>query len=1085
MSDPSRSSSPAIDRPSALFVLDPHGRITQWTAQAESIFDWNCQEVQGRLMASLLLPDRMRDLFTSQLEELNESPSDDTPPPTRHREIVGVRKNGEEILLDLSLTRLQLNGCASIVGEAKPLSVQRNLEPYVRRSSVESQLLTQATAFSSAEDSLDNSLQKCLDTLCSTTGWPLGFALLPDRSDRFLCSCNVWHLVPDERMEGLDPENFQIKVAQDEGFIGQIWQTGEPAWTSDLGSTTLQLPLEITERNFRSGFGFPVIADDEVIAVLLFFSWEIMDPNPEMLIVINNFRHQLGRMIERKHWIEERARLAAIVDSSYDAIIGTDLHGRVISWNQGAEQVYGYAADEILGQSIQLILPEGIGANEAPMNKVVTSGKQLTQFESRRRRKDGSIIDVAMTVSPIRDSRGRIVGASTIERNITLSKQREKELRKAKKEAEKANQAKTEFLANISHELRTPMNAILGMLNLSLGEKLPETIRDYLSTAHESAQTLLYLLNDLLDFSRMSAGHLELENEPFRLRETVDTAIKTISLRASEKGLELACHIGKHVPNTLRGDAMRLRQIIINLAGNAIKFTDQGEVLVDVNVQSHRGSQVALQVSVRDTGIGIPPEDQEKIFAPFTQVDASTTRNETGSGLGLSIVRELVAKMGGSIGLESEVGRGSLFYFTVPFEVLPDTSIPPENTELADLPVLVVDDNRTNQVILEETLSNWSMQPDVVGSAKAALKRVQEADKAGRPYSMMIVDALMPEMDGFMLVEELNQRLKDAARPTMILMLSSADRQTFKQRCENLQVAAYLEKPVSQSELMDTLMTVLRGPMLDRESFEQVQPIPQGLNILIAEDTPANQKVIRAILEKRGHHVQIANNGREAVDYVKQAEFDVVLMDVQMPTMDGLQATQMIRQLSDPARAEIPIVAMTAHARREDRRKCLASGMDAYIAKPIDAGKLIQLIESAKHRSTDSSGRHASETWEEIPMIASTKQINIDSAKARMGGNEELVIDLARFFLEDAPKLARDMEQGIANGQAESVERAAHSLKGLAANFDAETLATQCLAVEEHGRNDDLKKAKTPCRDLQKTVRAVCDELKAYIASKE
>ncbi|MCA9070934.1 MAG: response regulator, partial [Planctomycetaceae bacterium] len=523
-----------------------------------------------------------------------------------------------------------------------------------------------------------------------------------------------------------------------------------------------------------------------------------------------------------------------------------------------------------------------------------------------------------------------------------------------------------------------------------------------------------------------------------------------------------------------------LRQILINLAGNALKFTDQGEVLVDVSVQAHRGSQVTLQFSVRDTGIGIPAEAQERIFAPFTQVDASTTRNESGSGLGLAIVRELVAKMEGSIGLESKTGQGSLFYVSIPFEVLPETSLPQQNSELADLAVLIVDDNRTNQVILEETLTNWSMRPDVVGSAKAALKRIQEADQAGRPYSIVIVDALMPEMDGFMLVEELNQRKKNLVQTTTVLMLSSADRQTFKQRCENLPVSAYLEKPVSESELMDTLMTALHGSMLDRKSYEQVQPISQGLKILIAEDTPANQKVIRAILEKRGHSVQIANNGREAVDYVKQSEFDVVLMDVQMPTMDGLQATQMIRQLADSEQAEIPIVAMTAHARREDRRKCLASGMDAYIAKPIDAGKLIQLIESAQHRSGE---RPSTETWEDVPMVATTKQINTDSAKARMGGNEELVIDLARFFLDDAPKLSRDIEQGIADGQAEAVERAAHSLKGLAANFDAETLATQCLALEEHGRNDDLKKAKGRLRDLHKTVQAVCEELKTYIAT--
>jgi PAS domain S-box-containing protein len=827
-------------------------------------------------------------------------------------------------------------------------------------------------------------------------------------------------------------------------------------------------------------FGFPVIADEEIIAILVFCAWEEIVPHPDLLMVIDNLRHQLGRMVERKRWIEERARLAAIVDSSYDAIIGKDLDGRIITWNHGAEQVYGYQPHEVLGKSIRMLLPLGMEEEESSVTDVVATGHRLKMFETKRRCKDGTIIDVALAVSPIRDSRGRIVGSSSIERDVTLRKKKDKELLQAKREAEQANRAKSEFLANISHELRTPMNAILGMLHLSLGEDLSEPQRDYLKTAHESAQTLLYLLNDLLDFSRMAAGHMELEHEPFRLRETLDMAIKSLSLKASEKGLELACHIGKNVPNALSGDAVRLRQIIVNLAGNGIKFTDQGEVVVNVNVQSQSGNQVALRFSVRDTGIGIPKQHQEKIFAPFTQVDASTTRNETGSGLGLAIVRELVGKMGGTIGLESEPGRGSHFYFTVPFEVLPEVRTAPDGQELFGLPVLVVDDNRTNQVILEETLANWSMRPTVVGSAKAALKAIQDAEGQGASFPLIIVDALMPEMDGFMLVEKIHESHPDSASPMTVLMLSSADRQTFKQRCENLKVQAYLEKPISQSVLMDTLMTVLKGPLLDRKSFEQVKPLPVGLSILVAEDTPANQKVIRAILEKRGHRVQIANNGREAVDQVKQGRYDVVLMDVQMPTMDGLQATHTIRNLSNPAKAEIPIVAMTAHARREDRRKCLSAGMDAYIAKPIDAGKLIHLVETAEHRE---EAYRASETWESDFMPLSTAVINVESAKARMGGNEPLVVDLAKFFLEDVPKLVKDLERALQESRAEEVERAAHSVKGLAANFDAETLATLASSLEAHGRNGDIDQARRQFAELRDAAKTVCREIEEYLDS--
>ncbi len=315
-----------------------------------------------------------------------------------------------------------------------------------------------------------------------------------------------------------------------------------------------------------------------------------------------------------------------------------------------------------------------------------------------------------------------------------------------------------------------------------------------------------------------------------------------------------------------------------------------------------------------------------------------------------------------------------------------------------------------------------------------------------------------------------------------VLMLSSADRQTFKTRCEKLHVSAYLEKPISQSELLDTLMTVLRGPLLNRDSYERIDPSPQAMSILVAEDTPANQKVIRAILEKRGHQVQIANNGREAVDRIKQRTFDVILMDVQMPTMDGLQATQLIRQLSKPAQAEIPIVAMTAHARREDRRKCLAAGMDAYVAKPIDAGKLVHLVESVKRRTEEML---SSDSWESVAVTPPPKLINVESAKARMDGDESLVIDLAEFFLEDAPKLVNEMEDALDAGHAEVVERAAHSLKGLAANFDAETLATASMIIEEHGRNENLEQARALFPDLQKSAASVTEAIQAYVDAKK
>ncbi|MBX3440587.1 MAG: response regulator, partial [Planctomycetaceae bacterium] len=593
---------------------------------------------------------------------------------------------------------------------------------------------------------------------------------------------------------------------------------------------------------------------------------------------------QLGRIMERRQWEDERARLAAIVDSSYDAIIGKSLDGIIVSWNLGAEQTYGFTAEEAIGESIAIILPDGMQQEEDPIRRAVKSGRRLLQFEAKRRSKSGSDVVVSLTVSPIRDSKGRIVGSSTIERDITHRKHREQELEAAKAAAEAAreiaeaaNRTKTEFLANISHELRTPMNAIIGMLELTLGEELSAGMKDYLHTARESAQTLLYLLDDLLDFSRMEAGRFELDAEPFMTREIVDGIVKTLSLRAYEKGLELAARSAPDVPNRLLGDGRRLRQVLMNLTGNAIKFTEQGEVLVSAGVESRTADEVVLLFSVKDTGIGIAPRDQKAIFAPFTQVDSSTTRKQTGSGLGLAICRELVDKMGGRIWLESSEHGGTTFYFTAHFLVLADPPTPaPDLARLRDLPILVVDDNHSNLTILRETLQKWDMNPITTADAANGLQRLRDARQRGEPFAVVIVDALMPEMDGFTLVEKMHEEGLTAT--VAVLMLSSVDRQTFQERCKDLAIDIFLEKPVSQPDLLDALVQAYCGPQPEPPPVQPFVRTLRPLRVLLAEDTPANQKVVRAMLERRGHHVVLADNGREALERLRQEDIDVVLM---------------------------------------------------------------------------------------------------------------------------------------------------------------------------------------------------------------
>ncbi len=784
-----------------------------------------------------------------------------------------------------------------------------------------------------------------------------------------------------------------------------------------------------------------------------------------------------------ERWEAVRLQLASIVDSTYDAIIGKSMDGIITSWNAGAEATYGYTAREAIGQSARMLIPEQFGHHEPELADIARYGRQFNQFETVRRRKDGRKIDVTMTISPIHDAFGRIVGTSSIERDTTHRRRREEDLKQATRAAEAASRTKNEFLANVSHELRTPMNAIIGMVELSLAtDGLVPVVRDYLSTASESAHVLLSLLDDLLDFSRMEAGRFDLDPQPFSMRQTLEEAMRILSLRAHERGLELACDVHPDVPDRLEGDARRIRQIVMNLAGNSIKFTEQGEVVVRVSVESRHDTEVQLLISVRDTGIGIALEDQKRIFAPFTQVDASTTRRFTGTGLGLSICNELVERMGGKIWLESHPGEGTTFYCTPRCQVLPEVHNDDEAIvrELRDLHVLIVDDNATNRRILEQSLHSWSMKPFAVADGQTALRQIEQALLAGHPYPLLIVDGLMPVLDGFTLIETLQDR--GLAGGAKILMLSSADRNTFEDRCQNLTVNAYLEKPVSQSMLLDAIMTALRGPQLRHDAVQKISATPLSLNILVAEDTPANQRVVQAILERRGHHVNIAHNGREAIDLHEKAPYDIILMDVQMPTMDGLQATSVIRSLSEDF-ARVPIIAMTAHAMRGDRERCLAAGMTSYISKPIDANQLVKLVERVSR-----DYRHSRSSWIPLPHTRSSVQrmeapkksdldlfhavsdspaalpsgatlssavsgaerpiLNVTSALARFGGNQGLLRDVAQFFLEDSGQLLNDLETGIRKQEVEPATRQAHSLKGLASNFDAETCVAVAFAME-------------------------------------
>jgi PAS domain S-box-containing protein len=676
------------------------------------------------------------------------------------------------------------------------------------------------------------------------------------------------------------------------------------------------------------------------------------------------------RMRAEEALSEERKILRVLIDNVPDFMYVKDLECRFLVANLSvARQMGAKTPEELLGKNDFDFYPREVATTfYEDEQRVIRSGQAEVNREEAGLDSQGNASQIMTTQVPLRDKNGRVTGLVGIGRDITHLKKVQEEMQNAREAAEAASRAKSEFLANMSHEIRTPLNGVMGMTDLALETDLTQEQREYLETVKMSGDSLLTVINDILDFSKIEAGKIDLEALDFDLRDSLESTLKTLAVRADEKGLELLCEVAPEVPEVVRGDSSRLRQIVVNLVGNAIKFTDSGEIAVKVQVEARDGTECVCRFTVADTGVGIPEDKRELIFKPFSQADTSTTRKYGGTGLGLTISTRLVQMMGGKIWVESEVGRGSQFHFTVRLEAADAKEIklgtiaPPEF--LRSVKVLVVDDNRTNRRILEGMLLRWDMKPTPVDCAAAALTQLSSALEAGEPYPLILTDMHMPEMDGFALIEQIRQRPELSA--ATIMMLTSAGHRGDAARCQELGVAAYLLKPIRQSELREAVARVLGAreqegaiPLITRFSLQETREPGACLRVLLAEDNLVNQRLAVRLLEKRGHRVVVASTGLEALQALEKESFDLVLMDVQMPEMDGLEATATIREKEKSSGLHQAVVALTAHAMKGDREKCLAAGMDGYLTKPIRPQELDQLLETYAARRME--GRSVAE----------------------------------------------------------------------------------------------------------------------------
>jgi two-component system, sensor histidine kinase and response regulator len=941
------------------------------------------------------------------------------------------------------------------------ISERKSMERALQESERNAQLLKEIATAANTAQTAAVALQAAIESIARVKGWQLGHVLELEKGTGRVVDSQIWWCEEPERYRAFMEDSRASSFERGVGLPGSTLASGQAQWIEDveLADNFPRVGSAIT-CGLRGAFAFPVKVKGEVAAVLEFFSTKPAHPDSSSVHLMEQIGVQLGVVIERSRAEQWLLKLSRAVENSPASVVITDKKGLIEYVNRKFTEISGFSTAEVIGRNPRL-LKSGAQPKDyyQELWTTILSGQEW-RGEFCNRKKNGELHWEHALISPIRDESGGTTHFVAVKYDITERKRIAEELQLAMEAADAANRSKSEFLANMSHEIRTPLNAIIGFSTMALNADLSPRLHGYISKISNAGVSLLGIINDILNFSKIEAGKLELEALLFSLDNTLANSISVVQQKAIDRRIELKLNVAPEVPRQLVGDPLRLNQVITNLLGNAVKFTEFGEIELAIALKERTADRCTLQFAVRDTGIGLSREQQAMLFQPFTQADGSTTRKFGGTGLGLSISRRLVGMMGGEIWVESEPGKGSTFNFTACFGAPTEEKAGSPSELLSGLRVLVVDDSRATRMAMVKLLKTLQMTVDAVGSGAEAVAAVKLQD-AQAPYRVVLMDWQMPGMNGI----EATRRIKSDPELSFIpavVMITSFGGEKEQDQGYAAGVDDFLHKPITTSALVDSLLKLVApsesSPQAGGRAGGGKLFDFSGTRILLVEDNDINRQLAVELLEQEGCTVELAVNGREAVDMVLSGgePYDMVLMDVQMPVMDGCEATRLIR--SDGRFAELPIVAMTAHAREEERQKTVDAGMNAHIAKPIDAHSMFLIMGNTMRRTLPRplpGSKPAVKRAEQgpgseakLPEIPQLPGIDSRSAIQRIDGNKKLYLWLLRTFLEKHVDAAAAIGRALDERNLALAERLAHTSKGIAGNIGASGLEHAAAMLE-------------------------------------